>query len=193
MKTEEIKNFIIDVLCADFHKRGDDSGIYKEELVNRLKLKGAYQGPTVTALDDLTDNGTIKAVGFTSTPYYSIKRHIYKVWLAEKEEGELLDNPRWQPLSVEKYEDLAGQADTLAEALEKDNGYNAEHYEEAKYTIEETKNFSTSLREGEGNVLRVRLDRIFEILERLSVIFNKTTIIGKLVITTINLFKTLLP
>ena len=104
-------------------------------------------------------------------------------------EGSLFDDV----LKGSKHRLTLFKADELAEALEKDNGYNSEHYEEAKYTIEETKNFSTSLKEDEGKILRVRLDRIFETLERLSNIFNKTTIIGKLVESIINLIKTLLP
>lgn len=183
---------IIDILCSHFDEHGKDSDIEEEQLKKQLSERGATRGQIDIAFLELSNaNRYFVSVSETSDTYfYSATFDEYKSWSENREElkAENQKDHSWKPLLVENFEDIAGETETLAEELLKDNGYKANHEAEANYTIENFRRFASSLREGKGEILAKHLEQIIELVERLSQIFDKATRLGKIVAKIYTLF-----
>lgn len=185
MKIPEVKDVILEALCEVYHVQGANAYPDADAFQKHFSPKGISRGQIDVALRQLSDEKliqTLQALHGMSIKY-AAHEATYLEWLEaqESQAEEEAKDTRWQPLQVEKFEELATKIDAVADALHGENGYRDNHPLEADLTIEVSRNLSASLKENDGTILWERLKYFETLMERVLTIFDKTTRIGKIV------------
>lgn len=147
--------------------------------------------------DRVTDAGLIKIyrgnAAYTGDRY-AAKSDTYEKWVNEggKTENMIKSRQKWDILKVENNTEISQQLNTLAEQLNKDNIYMAKHKIEADYTICTIQNTADLLDKNDGEVIQEMLDYALQLLNRILLIFNTATAIGKMVAKLIQLFRNMI-
>ena len=95
----------------------------------------------------------------------------------------------WEPIEIERHEELSNAAIHLAEKILQENGYVEAKPEEARYISKKLKVFGQSVRVNLGKVLPTSIEDVMRSLKRLGTFFQETSRIGASVKVLLDLIK----
>ena len=183
---DEIKKAILDGMCkavddSNFYTRFIETRFTKEDL-RKMVPDDVKSARFRLAFDHLLSADNITCKGGS----YYLPEDIYEKYVekqdAENEESEANEESDiWQPIKVEKYEEVAGKIEEFSTAIKAENGLRASHPEETDFVTETADATAKSLRDKEGVITRKRLSTLIDGAYKISKICDATTRIGKVI------------
>ena len=164
----EIKKAILDGMCKAIDERGWSIKFASDEDLLSMLPDGVQKGRFELALHDLLSAGDIELTNGS----YHLRSGIYEEYV-EREEPDI-----WQPIKVEKHEEVAGKIEEFSAEIKAENGLRASHPEETDFVIETADATAKNLRDKEGVIIQIRLSTLMDVVKKVLEICDKITRIG---------------
>ena len=159
----EIKKTILDGMCKAMDERGRGIRFARDEDLLSMLPDGVQKGRFDLALHGLVSAGDIELTDGS----YHLRNGIYEEYV-EREEPDI-----WQPIKVEKHEEVAGEIEEFSTAIQAESGLKVSHPDETDFMIETADATAKSLRDKEGVITRKRLSSLIDGLRRILKICDK--------------------
>ena len=153
----EIKKAILDGMCKAIDERGWSIKFTSDEDLLSMLPDGVQKGRFELALHDLLSARDIELTNGS----YHLRNGIYEEYV-EREEPDI-----WQPIKVEKHEEVAGEIEEFSTAIKAENGLKVSHPDETDFVIETADATAKSLRDKEGVITEKRLSALIDGLRRI--------------------------
>ena len=180
---DEMEKIILNKMCRVVEESGLGTGFTDEDLFSMLP-DGAKRGIFDLALIHLIETRAIEE-NFGTWVTYLLSPDIYASYVenqdSENEEsGKSEESDPWQPIKVEKYEEVAGKIEEFSTAIKSENGLRANYPDETDFMTETADATAKSLRDKEGVITRKRLSTVIEYTYKILKICDITTRIGEM-------------
>ena len=190
---DEIKKAILDGMVEIMDEDGLDIE-FKEASLFEMLPGGVQKGRFSLALQNLREENAIGYISIDNDYTYFLPSDVYQKHIenqdSENEEsGKSEESDPWQPIKVEKYEEVAGKIEEFSTAIKSENGLRASHPDETDFVTETADATTKSLREKKGEIIRKRLSALIDGAHRILEICDKTTRIGIMVYAFIEIIK----
>ena len=180
---DEMEKIILNGMCRIVEESGLGTKFTDEKLFSMLP-DGAKRGIFDLALIHLTKKWAIEEHPYDPATYH-LSSDIYKAYVenqdSENEEAEANEeSDLWQPIKVEKHEEVAGKIEEFSTAIKAENGLRASYPDETDFVTETADATAKSLRDKEGVITRKRLSTLIEYTYKILKICDITTRIGEM-------------
>ncbi len=178
---DEIKKAILDGMCkavddSNFYTRFIETRFTKEDL-RKMVPDDVKSARFRLAFDHLLSADNITCKGGS----YYLPEGIYEKYVEKQDAEANEESGLWQPIKVEKYEELAGEIEGFSTAIKAENGLRANYPDETEFVTETADATAKSLRDKEGMITRKRLSTLIDGAYKISKICDATTRIGKVI------------
>ena len=175
LTVDEIKQTVLNEMVKAMDGQGLDIGFSSENLLQMLP-DGVQKGRLDLALRDLIGAGSLEINHIKD--YYRLDVNVYEEYVASEDSEANGESDPWQPIKVEKHEEVAGEIEGFSAEIKAENGLRADHPEETDFVIETADATAKNLRDKEGVIIQIRLSTLIDVVKKVLEICDKSTRIG---------------
>ena len=173
-RKDEIINEVFDAMAKLYEEFASEHVLTLDKISTSSEIP---KGKIAFGLNKLMEEGIVEKHTQYKPERYNMTITGYELWLSKEDAGtssapsDESGESFWQPLEIERPTEHAEDLDELAELLENDNGYKANHPEEATQTIFTLRGLSQSLK-NTSKATKTAFIATKNALKRLAVVFN---------------------